>query len=263
MHAQDIMTSPVLSVAPDSPILEAIRIMLQRHISGLPVIDKDRHLVGMLTEGDLLRRIETGTQRRRPRWLEFLIGPGRLAEEYSHSHGRKVHEVMTGAPISIAQDTPLDEIVRLMEKQRIKRIPVVRDDQVVGIVSRANLIHALAGVARNIKPAARSDQEIRQRLLSELAQQSWAPTALMNVIVKDAIVELWGAVTDERERQAIVVAAENVPGVQEVRDHMVWVDPTSGMAFYSPADDAVQSKTAEVISKVRAETSGSQRATPQ
>jgi CBS domain-containing protein len=260
MHAKDIMTSPVLSVVPDSPILEAIRIMLQRHISGLPVVDKDQRLVGMLTEGDLLRRTETGTERRRPRWLEFLIGPGRLAAEYSQSHGRRVHEVMTGAPISIPEDAPLDEIVRRMEKQRIKRLPVVRDDKVVGIVSRANLIHALAGVARNIKPAARSDQEIRERLLSELAQQSWAPAALMNVIVKDGIVELWGAVTDEQERQAIVVAAENVPGVKEVRDHMVWVDPTSGMAFYSPADDAVQSKTAEVISKVRAASSQTQSA---
>jgi CBS domain-containing protein len=256
MYAKDIMTSPVLSVAPDSPILEAIRIMLQRHISGLPVIDKDQRLVGMLTEGDFLRRRETGTQRHRPRWLELVIGPGRLAEEYSRSHGRKVHEVMTGAPIAIPEDTPLDEIVRLMEKQRIKRLPVVRADKVVGIVSRANLIHALAGVARNIKPAATSDQEIRERLLNELAQQSWAPAALMNVIVKDAIIELWGAVTDERERQAIVVAAENVPGVKEVRDHMVWVDPTSGMAFYSPADDAVQAKTAEVIGKVRAANTG-------
>src|SRR5262249_50160809 len=96
MYAKDIMTSPVLSVSPESPILEAIRIMLQRRISGLPVIDKDEHLVGMLTEGDLLRRAETETQRRRPRWLEFLVGPGRLAEEYSHSHGRKVQEFMSG-----------------------------------------------------------------------------------------------------------------------------------------------------------------------
>jgi CBS domain-containing protein len=252
MYAKDIMTSPVLSVSPESPILEAIRIMLQRHISGLPVIDKDEHLVGMLTEGDLLRRAETETQRRRPRWLEFLVGPGRLAEEYSRSHGRKIHEVMSGAPIAISEDTPLDEIVRLMEKQRIKRVPVVRADKVIGIVSRANLIHALAGVARNMEPAARSDQEIREKLLGELAQQPWAPTALMNVIVKDGIVELWGAVTDERERQAIVIAAENLAGVREVRDHMVWVDPSSGMAFYSPADDAVQAKTANVISNVRA-----------
>jgi CBS domain-containing protein len=222
MNVKDVMTSPVLSVESNSPILQAIRIMLQRHISGLPVIDKEGRLVGIVTEGDFLRRAETGTLRRRPRWLEFLIGPGRLADEYTRSHGCKVHEIMTADPITVTEQTPLEEVVRVMEKHRIKRLPVVRGQELVGIVSRANLLHALAGLARDIKPATTSDQRIREQLLAGLGHQSWA--------------------TDDRERQAIMVAAENVPGVKAVRDHLVWIEPTSGTVIYSSDDDPAQAK---------------------
>jgi CBS domain-containing protein len=222
MKVKDVMTSPVVSIEPESAVLEAVRIMLQRHISGLPVIDKRGRLSGMITEGDFLRRAETGTQRRRPRWLEFLLGPGRLAEEYTRSHGRKVHEIMTTNAVTVTEEVPLDEVVRLMEKRRIKRLPVVRGNEVIGIVSRANLVHALAGLARDAKPTSSSDQAIRDRIVAELAGQSWAPTSLINVIVRDGVVELWGSITDERERQAIIVAAENVPGVKAVEDHVEW-----------------------------------------
>jgi predicted transcriptional regulator len=139
--------------------------MLQRHISGLPVVDQKGRVVGIVTEGDFLRRAETGTQRRRPRWLEYLIGPGRLADEYTRSHGRKVSEIMTADPLTVTEETSLDEVVRLMEKCQIKRLPVIREQQVVGIVSRANLVHALASVARQIKPTSASDQAIRDRIL--------------------------------------------------------------------------------------------------
>jgi CBS domain-containing protein len=222
MKVRDVMTSPVVSIDPESSVLEAVRIMLQRHISGLPVIDKRGRLSGMITEGDFLRRAETGTQRRRPRWLEFLLGPGRLAEEYTRSHGRKVHEIMTTNAVTVTEEVPLDEVVRLMEKRRIKRLPVVRGNEVIGIVSRANLVHALAGLARDAKPTSSSDQAIRDRIVAELAGQSWAPASLINVIVRDGVVELWGSITDERERQAIIVAAENVPGVKAVEDHVEW-----------------------------------------
>jgi CBS domain-containing protein len=222
MKVRDVMTSPVVSIDPESSVLEAVRIMLQRHISGLPVIDKRGPLSGMITEGDFLRRAETGTQRRRPRWLEFLLGPGRLAEEYTRSHGRKVHEIMTTNAVTVTEEVPLDEVVRLMEKRRIKRLPVVRGNEVIGIVSRANLVHALAGLARDAKPTSSSDQAIRDRIVAELAGQSWAPASLINVIVRDGVVELWGSITDERERQAIIVAAENVPGVKAVEDHVEW-----------------------------------------
>ena len=242
MKAKDVMTSPVISVEPDASIWQAVRIMLQRQISGLPVIDQKGGLVGIVTEGDFLRRAEIGTQRRRPRWLEYLIGPGRLADEYTRSHGRKVSEIMTADPLTITEDAPLDEIVRLMEKRQIKRLPVVREQQVVGIVSRANLVHALASVARDIRPTSAGDQAIRDRILAELATQSWAPVALVDVIVRDGVVELWGMITDERERKAIVVAAENAPGVKAVNDHLTWVDAISGMVLYASNEEPAQMK---------------------
>jgi CBS domain-containing protein len=242
MKVKDVMTSPVVSVEPESPVSEAVRIMLQRHISGLPVIDKERRLVGIVTEGDFLRRAETGTQRQRPRWLEFLLGPGRLAEEYTRAHGRKVVDIMTLDAVTVTEDEALDAVVGLMEKRHIKRVPVMRGNEVVGIVSRANLVYALAGLARDAKPGSPGDQAIRDRIMAELAGQSWAPTSLINVIVKDGVVELWGSITDERERQALIVAAENGPGVKGVNDHLVWIDTTTGMLFYQSSDESPQAK---------------------
>jgi CBS domain-containing protein len=242
MKAKDVMTSPVVSIEPDASIWQAVRIMLQRHISGLPVIDQKGGLVGIVTEGDFLRRAETGTQRRRPNWLEFLMGPGRLADEYTRSHGRKIQDIMTAEPLTVTEDTPLDEVVRTMEERRVKRLPVVRGNEVVGIVTRANLVHALAGVARELMPTTASDEAIRTRLLTELAKEAWAPVALIDVIVRNGVVELWGTITEERQRQALVAAAENVPGVKAVHDHLGWVDPMSGMALYQPNEEPAQAE---------------------
>jgi len=242
MKVKDVMTSPVLSVESESPISQAIQLMLEKRISGLPVLDGQGRLVGIVTEGDFLRRTETGTQRRRSRWLEFLIGPGRLADEYTRSHGRKVIDVMTPDPVTINEQTSLEQVVQIMEKHRIKRLPVLREQKLVGIVSRANLLHALAGVASDIKPVTTSDEAIREQLLAELGRQSWAPAALINAIVKQGVVELWGTITDERERQAIIVAAENVPGVKGVRDHLVWIEPNTGTVIYSTSDELERAK---------------------
>lgn len=219
MNASDAMTRRVITVGPDATILEAARLMLQNKISGLPVVDSKGHLVGIVTEGDFLRRAETGTTRQRSRWLEFLIGPGRLANEYVHSHGRKVEEVMTPAPHTVSEDTPLGDIVQLMEQKRVKRLPVVRGTQLVGIISRANLMHALASLARKMPAPAKDDIEIRNRVLDELEKQPWNPVGL-NVVVQNGNVELSGIITDERERGALKVAAENVPGVKAVHDHL-------------------------------------------
>jgi CBS domain-containing protein len=242
MKAKDVMTSPVTSVEPDASIWQAVRIMLQRRISGLPVINKDGRLVGMVSEGDFLRRAETGTQQRRSHWLDFLLGPGRLADEYTRSHGRKVQDIMTSDPVTVTEDTSLDAIVRTMEKRRIKRLPVVRGNDVVGIVTRANLVHALAGVARELMPTTTSDEAIRERLLNELAkEEAWAPVGLIDVMVRDGVVDLWGTITEARQRQALIAAAENVPGVKAVHDHLGWVDVISGMV-YQPEDESVQAK---------------------
>ncbi|MGZ3415245.1 MAG: CBS domain-containing protein [Isosphaeraceae bacterium] len=230
MKAADVMTRRVVSTRPDASIAEMAKLMLDNGISGLPVLDEHGDLVGIVTESDCLRRAETGTERKRPRWLEFLIGPGRLAKEYIHTHGRRVAEVMTQSPITITEETPLEEAVHLMESRRIKRLPVVRGAKVVGIVSRANLLHALASVASNIQSSSPTDTAIRDQLMTELAKQPWAPP--LNATVRDGVVDLWGVVLAPHQYEATIVAAENIPGVKSVRSHVAWVDPVSGMIIY-------------------------------
>jgi CBS domain-containing protein len=234
MQAADIMTRHVVSVQPETTILQAADLMLRHGISGLPVVQSDGRVVGIVTEGDFLRRTETGTQRKRPRWVQFLIGPGRLAEEYVRSSSRRIEDVMTHAVHTIGEDTPVSDVVELMERHRIKRLPVLRDDKLVGIVSRANLLHALASLARETKSTSADDVAIRERLLAELKQQDWAALGMIDIIVRNGTVELWGTLLDERKRRALIVAAENVPGVNSVRDHLVYVEPISGMAMGPP-----------------------------
>lgn len=220
------MSLEIVSVSPDASILEAVRLMLQNRISGLPVINRQGMLVGVVTEGDFLRRAETGTQRKRARWIEFFVGPGQSAEEYVHTHGRKVADVMTATPITIPEDMRLDDIVSLMEQRRVKRLPVVRQGHVVGIVSRANLLHALASVVGELPASATTDVTIRERITSEFNNKAWSPRDF-NVVVRDGVVELWGEILDERERQAAKVAVEKVAGVKAVKDHLIWVEPMS------------------------------------
>ena len=231
MNVKQIMTWPVFSIGPDATVLQAVQLMLQHKISGLPVVGADGKLVGIVTEGDFLRRTETATERHRPNWLNFLVGPGRLADEYVHTHTRKIADVMTPEPYTITEDTSLEEVVQMMEKHRIKRLPVVRKKQLVGIVSRANLLHALVSLAPSVSPPAATDEIIHKSLLIELQHEKWAPIGFLNVIVLNGVVELWGTITDERQRQALIVAAQNIPGVKGVQDHLVWVDPTSGVVI--------------------------------
>jgi CBS domain-containing protein len=230
------MTQHPLTVSPDASVMHAVQLMLRRRISGLPVVDDTGALVGLLTEGDLLRRVELGTQKRRPRWVEFLVGSGRLASEYVNACGRRVHEVMSFPVHTVSEDTPLTDVVKIMETKQVKRLPVVHNGRLVGILSRANLLRALVSIARDAKPTALADTAIRQRLLEELGKQSWAPVTLIDVIVRNGIVHLWGSLTDERQRQGIRVVAENTPGVKRVEDHLVWIEPVSG-TLLSSADD--------------------------
>ncbi len=236
MQVRDVMTRNVVSVKADDSILSAARLMLQNRISGLPVLDANGALVGVVTEGDFLRRGELGTTKRRPRWVEFLLGPGKLAQEYVHQSGRKVFDVMTRDPHTVSEDDTLESVVTQMERHRVKRLPVMRDGKLVGIISRANLLHALASLARETKAASGDDAAIRDHILEALAKQHWA--LAVNVVVKNGVAEIWGTIMDERERQACIVAVENVPGVKQVHDHLVWVEPMSGMAFPSAEDDA-------------------------
>lgn len=233
MRAHQIMTRSVVTVRPDATILEAANTMLQHHVSGLPVVDAAGKLVGIVSEGDFIRRGEIGTQKKRSRWLSFLMGTD--ATQYVREHGRKVSEVMTHDPLTIAEDATLEEIVNAMEANGIKRMPVMRDGKLVGIVSRANLLHAVASLAREIPDPTADDDHIRSRIIQALEKHDWSPFGL-SVIVRDGIVHLSGVITDEESRQAAIVATENVAGVKKVHDHLSWVDVMSGMYLQSPED---------------------------
>jgi CBS domain-containing protein len=246
MKAKDVMTPNVITVAPDASILDALRLMLTHKISGLPVVDRYGNLAGMVTEGDFLRRAETGTERKRPRWVEFLLGPGTLARDYAHSHARRIDEVMTADVWTVTEDADLEEVVTLMEKRRVKRVPVVRGHALIGIVSRANLLHALATLSREVTPSPKTDEAIRAGVLAELDRRSWAPRHMVDVVVRNGVVELWGTVIDPQQRDAVRVAAETVPGVKSVKCHIVWVEPMSGMAFADPEDETNETETPTV-----------------
>jgi len=228
MRAHQIMTRSVITIKPEATIVEAADIMLQRHVSGLPVVDETDRLIGVVSEGDLIRRSEIGTQRKRGRWLKFLLGPGQSATDFIHEHGRRVSEVMTRSPLTITEDTPLVEIADLMEKNNIKRLPVVRGDKVVGIVSRANLMQAVVSLASEVPAPNAADDRIRIGIIEALEKNDWSPSGL-NVIVRDGTVFLNGVINDERARQAAVVAAENVQGVKKVCDQMSQADPALGV----------------------------------
>jgi CBS domain-containing protein len=236
MRAHQIMTRPVITVTPETTIVEAANTMLQRHVSGLPVTDATGKLVGIISEGDFIRRGEIGTQRKRSRFLKFILGPGQAATDFVHEHGRKVAEIMTPQPLTITEDTALEEIVELMEKNNVKRLPVMRGDKIVGIVSRANLLQAVASLAREIPDPTADDDHIRNRVIDAIEKNDWCPFGL-SVIVRGGIVHLSGVITEERSRKAAVVAAENVTGVVKVHDHLCWVDTMSGMYLNSPEDD--------------------------
>jgi CBS domain-containing protein len=224
MRAHQIMTRKVTTVTADTSILDAANLMLQQRISGLPVVDEMARLIGVVSEGDFVRRSEIGTQRPRIRWLEFLMGvAGKVAQDFVREHGRKVSEIMTQDDLCTAtEDMPLAELVRLMERRNVKRLPVVRGRTVIGIVTRTDLLRAVASLARDVPDPTADDDHIRDRVIASIEKNDWRP-AQFGVTVYDGIVHLTGVITDARFRRAAIVAAENVSGVKLVHDHLYLV----------------------------------------
>jgi len=235
MLASDLMTTPIISIAPSASIGEAVNLMLRHHISGLPVITTDGALVGIVSEGDFLRRTELATERKRPRWIEFLE-PGKLAGEYALAHGRKVGEVMTDRVITVGPNSALDEIVDIMIGSHIKRLPVIDNGAVVGMVSRSDLLRALSQTLATETATPSTDTAIRDAIIAEFERQSWAGRNLIHVSVNDGVVELTGSVFDGRQRQAAQIVAENMAGVKSVVDKLLWVEPISGI-LVDPLDE--------------------------
>ncbi len=230
MFARDVMTSRVVTIYQRAPLSLAVELMLKLKVSGLPVVDDGGRLVGMLSEGDLLRRSELGTESKRPRWLEFLLGPGRLAEDYVKTHSRRVEDVMTPKVYSVTELTPLADVVHTMNAHRIKRVPVVGDGVPIGIISRVDLVRALGNTLQAGAGQPRlDDAAIKQTVLEALSREEWAPQAPISVQVHEGNVELRGVLTDDRQHDAIRVAVENVPGVKAITDNLALVDAYPGM----------------------------------
>jgi CBS domain-containing protein len=221
MRAIDVMVRDVVTVSRDTDVAEAIKLLAEHDVSALPVLDKDGNLVGVLSEADLIHRAEIGTEKHRPWWIEAMTGASTLAEEFAKSHGKKVGEVMTDGVISVTEETPLSEIAALFERKRIKRVPVVKDGKLVGIVSRSNLIQALASAVGRIDQQDETDRQIRVELLSRLKDQKWTGFGDRNITVGNRVVHLWGLVGSEAERKALLALAEGVPGVSRVSDDMI------------------------------------------
>lgn len=229
MKVRDLMQRAPISATPEMPIGEAVRLMMSHRISGLPVVDSTGVVLGILSEGDLLRRMELGTEERLPGWRAWIASRSHIARDYVRSHARRVGELMTAPAICVTPQTDLADVVALMESRRIKRVPVVLEARLVGMLTRADLVRALGNLLPKADTRPVADAELRCRLLAALREQSWSQRASLDVKVVNGVVELLGVITDGQAREATRVLAENMPGVRAVIDHLIWIEPTSGL----------------------------------
>ena len=225
MKVSEFMRVDVVTAGPDMNVADVASQMIRSQVSGMPVVDGSNKIVGVVTEGDLLRRAESGTEHHRPRWLQIFIGSAGLADEYIKSHALKVKDVMTSDVVAINSDESLDTAVDLMEKRRIKRLPVTKDGKLIGILSRADVLAAFVYKARVAKPSAAKDGDIRAAILDAFEKENWLRGDRLSVVVRNGAVELYGTVISESERKALVVMAERTNGVKAVSDKLTYVDP--------------------------------------
>lgn len=224
MQAADVMVTDVVSVPESATVREVAQLMLDKRVSGVPVVDKSGRIVGIVSEGDLIRRAEIGSQRQRSWWLELLTGTEQLAAEYIKAHAVRVTDIMSREVVAASESTPLSEIATLLERHRIKRVPIVRGGRLVGIVSRANLVQALAAKPP-AAPVKSDDRTIREALTAHIREQPWGMPWLLTTTVEDGIVKLWGPVTSDQVRTSLRIAAETTPGVKAVKDELFVWDP--------------------------------------
>ena len=224
MQARDIMTSAVVTVTPENTVKDLALLLVEHRISAAPVVDPDRHVVGIVSEGDLLHRTEIDTEKTRTRkswWLE-LLGTDEGAGDYIKSHARTVGEIMSRDPVCVKEDTPIADIAAILESRHIKRVPVLRDGRLVGVVSRSNLVQALASAEGTAyaEDTSTSDADIRAMLMGELAGRGWALSG-RNIVVRNGVVHLWGTIWSSDQVDAMRIAAEGIPGVTRIEDHTI------------------------------------------
>lgn len=233
---RQVMTSNPTTIGPDATVAEAMQQMLEKKISGIPVLDQAGMLLGIVTEGDVMRRAELGTERQRPRWLSYLLSPGRLAAEYSRTHGRKVQEIMTRDVVTVTVDASLEEAVQKFEKLHVKRIPVVDGDQLVGVLSRSDLMRMFLSLPQPKGRGDATDATLTRRIQEEMDRQPWCPRNNVRISVVQGVATIDGVVIDERTREALCVLLENIDGVSHVVDHLITVEPISGLIVKTPKE---------------------------
>jgi CBS-domain-containing membrane protein len=222
MKAADVMVSNVVTTTPEASVQEVAALLLKNRISAVPVVTRDGKLVGIISEGDLIHRKETGTEHHRSWWMQLLLGRTPLAAEYVKAHSHKVSDVMTRDVVTAKPDTPLRDVAALLEKHGIKRVPILHNGKLVGIVSRANLVQALATHIAPVQTStAVDDLTIREEVMARLDGKVWTAFAPINVIVEDGVVHLWGTVDSETVKRAVWLAVEETAGVQAINDHLV------------------------------------------
>ena len=230
MKASDVMVSSVITVGPDASVLHVAELLLRHRISAVPVVGANGDILGIVSEGDLINRPESETNRRKSWWLDALAAKETLAAEYIKSHSRKVADVMTRDVITASPDISVAEVAALLERNAIKRVPIVKDGKIVGIVSRANLLQGLASLKDKAPQAHPDDSAIRDKVMARLQNERWAKPALISVTVRDGTVDLWGIVDSATEKKAVHVLTEVTPGVRAVNDNLV-IQPTSSASW--------------------------------
>jgi len=220
MIAKDIMTRAVRMIGPKDNVQAAARVMAESGVSALPVVDDAQRVLGIVSEGDLLRRSEMRTAKRHAWWREFLTAPETLAAEYIKTRSRRVLDVMSRPVISVTEQTPLPEIASIMEQHKIKRVPVLQGGTIVGIVSRADVVRAFAQMDQPSK-AHTDDHSIRNTFLQRLKAQPWASAVGVTFAVSNGSVMVHGVASSEEQKRAMTVMAETIPGVREVRNEIV------------------------------------------
>lgn len=230
MKVAELMNRNAVSVLPTTLVADAARIMLVHRVSGLPVLDDKGSLVGIVTEGDLIRRAEIGTDGAQAGWLKSLLMPSSVAADYVRTHARHVSGVMTHNPVFVTPDTGVEEVAQLMQRKHIKRLPVLEHGKLAGMISRSDLLRLLARRLIDT-PAETSDDSIAAYIKNEISHTHWAPRSGLRISVKDKVVHLDGTVFSDEERQGVICIAENAPGVKQVEDNLIFVDPGSGLSF--------------------------------
>ncbi|MDE3175065.1 MAG: CBS domain-containing protein [Pseudomonadota bacterium] len=232
MRVIDVMSPGLIGVPETASLEEALQVMVSRNVSSLLAFDAIGAVVGILSEGDLMRRAELGAEKKRPRWVDFLLA-GRAARDYARSHGRRVEEIMTRGVLTVEANAEVGEAVDLMLSARVRRLLVMRGAEPVGVISRSDLVRALIR-AMPASEGARDDAAIQADIEAEIARQPWAPAGAVRVGVLNGVATFEGAITDDKLREGLKALAETVPGVKAVHDRLAWIEPNSGFCIEAP-----------------------------